>query len=309
MPGALEGCPRAETMEQAMTLGGLVRDLVQQPTLRRRVPWAFLATAAVAASVWWVATSGAYTAGDPIGYNLGLAGGLLMLFLLVYPLRKRVRALAVIGPIKHWFSMHMALGIAGPVLILLHSRFELGSLNAAIAFWSMVLVASSGVVGRYLYRQIHYGLYGRKASLEQIRAKAGLGEAEARTWLRYVPEVQEHLDGFSHAAEIVGREGLRRPLRLLLLGLKARLAARRACAVLRLELPIIAEARGWDDATLARRLAKGTRLIHAYVVHVQGIAQFAAYERLFALWHVAHLPFVFMLFFSTVAHVVYVHMY
>lgn len=296
-------------MEQAMNLGGLVRELVQQPVLRRREPWAFLAAAALAASIWWVATSGAYTAGDPIGYNLGLAGGLLMLLLLLYPLRKRVRVLAPLGAIKHWFSMHMALGIAGPVLILLHSRFELGSLNAAIAFWSMVLVASSGIVGRYLYRQIHYGLYGRKASLEQIRAKAGIGEADARTWLRYVPEVQEHLDRFSRRAEGVARDGLRRPLRLALLGLEGRLAARRAGAVLRRELPIIAEARGWSDETLARRLAKGTRLVRAYAGHVQGIAQFAAYERLFALWHVLHLPFVFMLFFSTVAHVVYVHMY
>jgi hypothetical protein len=296
-------------MEQAMNLGGLVRELVQQPALRRREPWAFLAAMLLGVAVWWVGTSGAYTAGDPIGYNLGLAGGILMLLLLIYPLRKRVRALAVMGPVKHWFSMHMALGIAGPVLILMHSRFELGSLNAAMAFWSMVLVASSGIVGRYLYRQIHYGLYGRKASLEQIRAKAGIGEAEARTWLRYVPEVQQILDRFSGAAEAVGREGLSRPLRLLLLGLERRRAARRARAILRRELPIIAEARGWEDTTLERRIAKGTRLIGAYLAHVQGIAQFAAYERLFALWHVLHLPFVFMLFFSTVAHVVYVHMY
>jgi hypothetical protein len=296
-------------MQQAMTMGGLVRDLVQQPSLRRRAPWVFLATVALGAAVWWVGTSGAYTAGDDIGYNLGLAGGLLMLFLLVYSLRKRVRALTVMGPIKHWFSMHMALGIAGPVLILLHSKFELGSLNASIAFWCMVLVASSGVVGRYLYRQIHHGLYGRKTSLEQVRAKAGLGEAETKTWLRHVPEVQQALDAYSSEAQAAGRSGLRRPLRLFLLGFRGRLATRRARLILRHDLPIVAEARGWDDASLERRLRKGKRLVRAYVAHEQGIAQFAAYERLFALWHVAHLPFVFLLFFSTVAHVVYVHMY
>jgi hypothetical protein len=211
--------------------------------------------------------------------------------------------------VKHWFSMHMALGIAGPVLILLHSRFQLGSLNASVAFWSMVVVASSGLIGRFLYRRIHHGLYGRKASLEQIRAHAGLGEGEARTWLRHVPAVLEIFDAFGAEADAVAASGLRKPMRFVALGLRGRLAARRARRALASELPLVAEARGWDDDALHRRLRKGAKLADAYVSHVQAVAQFAAYERLFALWHVLHLPFVFMLFFSTVAHVVYVHMY
>ncbi len=293
-----------------MKLEGPVREpALQVPRLARRVPWTLAATLLAAAAVWWVATSGAYTAGDEIGYNLGLAGGILMLLLLIYPLRKRVRALDAMGPIKHWFSMHMALGIAGPVLILLHSRFELGSLNASIAFWSMVLVATSGVVGRFLYRRIHHGLYGRKASLEQIRAHAGMGEGEARTWLRHLPAVLEIFDRFAADAEVVTRAGLRQPVKFMALGVKARLAARRARRALANDLPLVAEARGWDAATLERRLHKGEKLVGAYVTHVQDVAQFEAYERLFALWHVLHLPFVFMLFFSAVAHVVYVHMY
>jgi hypothetical protein len=36
---------------------------------------------------------------------------------------------------------------------------------------------------------------------------------------------------------------------------------------------------------------------------------FSAWERLFALWHVAHVPFVYILALSAVAHVVAVHAY
>ena len=39
------------------------------------------------------------------------------------------------------------------------------------------------------------------------------------------------------------------------------------------------------------------------------VAGFQSYERLFSLWHVLHVPFVFMLVFSAIVHVVYVHMY
>ena len=35
----------------------------------------------------------------------------------------------------------------------------------------------------------------------------------------------------------------------------------------------------------------------------------SAYERLFALWHVAHIPFVYLLVVSAIVHVVAVHAY
>jgi hypothetical protein len=39
------------------------------------------------------------------------------------------------------------------------------------------------------------------------------------------------------------------------------------------------------------------------------VAQYSAYERLFALWHLAHLPFVYLLIISAVVHVIAVHAY
>jgi hypothetical protein len=80
------------------------------------------------------------------GYWLGIVGGSLMLALLLYPFRKRLRILHFLGPTKHWFRMHMAFGLVGPLLILYHCNFQLGSINSQVALYCMLLVAGSGII-------------------------------------------------------------------------------------------------------------------------------------------------------------------
>ena len=65
----------------------------------------------------------------------------------------------------------------------------------------------------------------------------------------------------------------------------------------------------WSDEELARRRRLAGKLVQRYLEAVVRVAQFTAYERIFALWHVAHLPFVFLLVASAVVHVVAVHAY
>ena len=87
---------------------------------------------------------------DGMGYALGIIGGSLMLLLLFYPLRKSWRVMQNWGPIKYWFQLHMLFGVLGPVLVLFHSNFSLGSTNSNLALFSMLIVAGSGLIGRYL---------------------------------------------------------------------------------------------------------------------------------------------------------------
>src|ERR1700693_1777268 len=80
------------------------------------------------------------------GYNLGLTGGLMMLAMLLYPLRKRVKRFNNIGALPNWFRWHMVLGILGPMIIVFHSTYHVyipyvhptGSINSAIAMLSML---------------------------------------------------------------------------------------------------------------------------------------------------------------------------
>lgn len=113
-----------------------------------------------------------------LGYALGILGASLMLMLLLYPLRKHARWARGFGPVRYWFRSHMLMGIVGPVCILFHCNYQLGSANGNIALFSMLLVAGSGLVGRYLYTKIHYGLYGSKADLALLGSDAAMARDE-----------------------------------------------------------------------------------------------------------------------------------
>ncbi|MGB1091885.1 MAG: hypothetical protein ACPGYX_07160, partial [Oceanobacter sp.] len=112
------------------------------------------------------------------GYWIGILGGSCMLALLLYPVRKHWQVMRNWGPLKHWFRAHMLLGILGPSLILFHSNFGLGSTNSNVALFCMLLVAGSGLVGRYLYTRIHYGLYGQRASVSELASLLSEQQAE-----------------------------------------------------------------------------------------------------------------------------------
>ena len=91
--------------------------------------------------------------GGVIGINLGFLGTLMLGAIFLYPLRKRWAWLRRQGNSKHWLDYHVALGFAAPAFIAFHASFKFRGL-AGIAFWVMVVVALSGVVGRYIYGKI-----------------------------------------------------------------------------------------------------------------------------------------------------------
>jgi hypothetical protein len=56
----------------------------------------------------------------------------------------------------------------GPILILFHTAFKFGGI-VSIAFWSMVAVVLSGVIGRFIYIQIPRTIEGRALSLSEVQ--------------------------------------------------------------------------------------------------------------------------------------------
>ena len=281
---------------------------VRSPRMRNELRLLSLVVALVVVTVF-VARSRLYSAGSDLGYWLGVAGGTGMAMLFLYPLRKRWRAMRGVGSTRFWFSLHMTLGILGPVLIILHSTLAFGSMNATVAFTSMALVATSGLVGRFLYGRIHHGLYGRRANLAELRARAGMDSAAVRSKLAFVRPVEERLAEFARLADATGQAGLGHPVRFMTLGLRAKLARRWCLAESTRVLNHRAIVEGWPADKLARRIASRDALIAAHLRAVQRVAQFGVFERLFSWWHVLHVPLVYMMVLSAIAHVVAVHMY
>jgi hypothetical protein len=273
----------------------------------RRLAWLSAAAAIVVAvflAGWHVSQASPYKSGAGFGYMLGLLGGSLMLILLLYPLRKRARFMQHWGPLKYWFRMHMLGGIAGPLLVLFHSTFSVGSLNAAVALGSMLLVVASGLVGRFLYRKIHRGLYGSELSLKDLQQTLQQEMAALEPQLRARPEVSAELAQF---ASLVAAPpaGWRRVSHFLSLGWKRRRVHHRVRHFINSP-----RSAGYAGAVSTRkRLHCLLGNIDATLRVAQQAAQFSTYERLFSLWHVVHVPFLCMLVITAIIHVVAVHVY
>jgi hypothetical protein len=247
---------------------------------------------------WLVTASGRYTPGSALGYALGLAGGIMMLVLFLYPLRKHMKLLRGLGPIKHWFVVHMVCGVLGPTFILMHSTFHVGSLNAAVALTCMLLVAGSGLVGRYIYTRIHHGLSGERARLRELEAELAMQLQALQPLLQDAPGVAARLKAFLPAA-LQPRSGIAAPLwAFLTLSIRARWTVLRC----------VRELRSFSGGP-QRRARRTEALVDTYVGSIQRVAHFTTWERLFSWWHVLHVPLVYMLVLSAIAHVVAVHIY
>lgn len=115
--------------------------------------------------------------GGTIGRMLGMAGSGMLLGLLLYSLRKRVRFMKNWGKLSHWLQFHIFLGIAGPVLITFHSALKLRGI-VAISYWSMMIVMVSGMIGKYLYAQINSAISDTELEYGTIRKQ--IDEINAR---------------------------------------------------------------------------------------------------------------------------------
>ncbi len=254
---------------------------------------------------WSQKDEGHITAETGLGYYLGIIGSILMLTLLLYPLRKRIKILRFVGSVRGWFRVHMLLGIIGPALVLLHSNFTLGSLNSRVALWAMVIVATSGFAGRFFYRRIHRGLYGHKHNLKEIvqdvidiknafATSDEVGTETASILSDYEESRLNNSARFWRSFEITmtgpfSRRKLRKSLR------RTMQAELKKSAVTR---------------KIARsNMAKFDESLDRYLRTLARAEAFSLYERLFALWHMFHLPLFIILVLAALVHVVAVHLY
>ncbi len=111
----------------------------------------------------WFKPSGLY------GQGLGIFGTLMILFgVVIYIARKRYNVLAKYIRLKYLLEFHIFLCTLGPILVLFHTAFKFGGI-VSIAFWSMVAVVLSGVVGRFIYNQIPKTIEGRQMTMNELK--------------------------------------------------------------------------------------------------------------------------------------------
>ena len=251
---------------------------------------------------WYQSNDSYLEAESGLGYALGIIGGSLMLILLLYPLRKRLRVMDHFFSIKFWFRIHMLFGLLGPIAILYHASFSIGSLNSTIALICMLLVASSGLVGRYLYVKIHHGLYGARTLISEYQ---GMAEKRREILVRVLPH-GEKIIGELQTLEKIGTtqaHGLIHSLRL-------RKMTRNETKRIRKLVRSILRHEYKKGNRISRKAADVIRQgIEEYFAAVKRGADLRVNERLFSWWHILHFPLFLMMLVTGIVHVFVVHMY
>jgi len=104
-----------------------------------------------------------------IWHIMGWTGTFLMLIMHIYTLRKNARFMHEWGMLKHWLDFHIFCGVMGPILVTYHTTFKLGGI-VSISYWSVVIVAVSGMFGRYIFGSIPRGIAGNELKMEEIES-------------------------------------------------------------------------------------------------------------------------------------------
>jgi len=248
--------------------------------------------------------------GEGIGYRLGLYGGLIMLALLTYPVFKRTRLFGNGTKAASVFRLHMLLGIIGPIMIFFHTNFSLGALNSNIALFAMILVAGSGVVGRYIYVHVYAGLSGARYDMGTLLSQA----------TKLMSGIEEDVGGSSGLVSAAlanfsikatpKKSGLLASLQLsLTMPLHVSSARKRIMQEAKRAIAGNADRKGWSKREVYEHTLSAKAHVNEFLNAVSKAAQLAFWERMFSLWHVLHVPLFFLLLVSGVIHVVAVHLY
>ena len=227
-----------------------------------------------------------WKAGGRVGHKLGVIGSSMMVLMLLYSVRKRVGALRRLGPLSRWLDVHIFLGVFGPLLVVLHSGFKVQGL-VALSFWSMVVVATSGVLGRYLYLQIPRTRAGEALALADIERQ----DRELAERLRKGFGLDDtQLGRLDALAAVPARAGLVAGLGHMVVG------------QLRLRAALAGFARGCRG--VPRPLYRDfEHVVRQKALVRRRIQLWDRAHELFHYWHVMHKPFALVMYVFLVVHV------
>lgn len=217
----------------------------------------------------WFKPSGVY------GQGLGILGTLMITFgVSVYIARKRYNFLSKYIRLKYLLEFHIFLCTLGPILILFHTAFKFGGI-VSIAFWSMVAVVLSGVIGRFIYIQIPRTIEGRALSLQEVKhMKTDIADELTEKYQlddHIVQMIVSYTNEQNEPGNYRSTRNLRKELKVKNLPKKERISILKMVK---------------NELSLSRK-----------------IGRLETMQRLFKYWHVAHMPFALVMLIIVVIHI------
>jgi len=217
----------------------------------------------------WFKPSGVF------GQGLGILGTFMIAFGVgIYIARKRYNFLSKYIRLKYLLEFHIFLCTLGPILILFHTAFKFGGI-VSIAFWSMVAVVVSGVIGRFIYIQIPRTIEGRALSLNEVKhMKTDLAIALTDRY-KLDTTIIEKIISYTNEDNASGNYKTTRNLKNELK--TNNLPRKERVSILKMVK---------NEMSLSRK-----------------IGRLETMQRLFKYWHVAHMPFALIMLIIVIIHV------
>jgi len=232
-----------------------------------------------------------------IGQSAGILAFTIFVFLWLYPLRKKFKALAWTGSVGKWLDVHVTAALTLPLLLAIHAAWRFDGV-IGLGYTAIILVCASGVVGRYLYSHIPRARSGVELSRDEVAVqRAGLVDRIAATTRLERAVVEQTLTVASPSAEKIG---VLRTIFELAAGDFLRWRRTRA---LRRRWTALAPA-GLRPSR--RSLDEAVRLASREMSLAQQVRLLDATHRVFRWWHVAHRPVAISALIAVAVHVVVV---
>ncbi len=226
-----------------------------------------------------------------LGIVFGYIGSAMMVLMLSYSLRKRTKLLGKRITLRNWLKLHIYLGVCGPLFIVLHSSFKVQGL-IAVAFWSMIAVALSGYLGRYLYQLIPRNQEGDELTMTEVDKQVQLTTEILRDKYGLAPEQLAQLEILSK--RMISTEGSF--LRLLVGAIMADFARPMLTRRLMKDMKR-------SFASVDRGLKQLARLALERAALARRIEMLDRTREVFHYWHVIHKPFAIIMYLIMGVHI------
>lgn len=224
------------------------------------------------------------------GHGFGVIGSALMLIgVSIYMLRKRFRPLFRFGLLKYWLEVHIFLCTLGPILVLFHTSFKFGGI-VAISFWSMVAVFLSGIIGRFIYIQIPRSNDGRELSLSEINNLKTDVEDNLEKNINLDKEIHDEIMGL--AKKKVGIYHGNFFVSYFKNYFEDRNSVKKARSILN------------NNNVSHTEYKRIIHLLKKEISYNRKIDRLKTMQNMLKYWHVAHLPFAFIMLIVMIVHVV-----
>lgn len=217
------------------------------------------------------------------GQGLGIIGTLLMAIgVFIYILRKRYNFLGKFIRLKYLLEFHIFLCTIGPIMVLFHTAFKFGGI-VSVAFWSMVAVVLSGVIGRFIYIQIPRTIEGREMTLGQVKHMKSVLSETLRVSFGLDQDmsnlITQFTDGGTTKASFIHKYFDRR----------------KAISTIKKALT--------EKDIRVRERRNILKMVNEEITLAGRIERLQTMQKLFKYWHVAHLPFALIMLIIVVLHV------